>query len=129
MKKIIISLLIAIGVYQSAIAGVCDYTPSKLVGSVTTGTFGIGAGTTAATGMGMKAAGIYTITHATTGAVMLGSTASGASAAGTVGIMAGTGGVLGTIGSVLISPFVIIPAAIVAVGVGTYEGGCYLADG
>ncbi len=128
MKKLIITLLFAVFVSQSAIAGVCDYRPSKLIGGKTTGAVAGGAGATAAAGVGMKAAGIYTITHATTGATMLGSTAAGASAAGTTGIIAGTGGVLGSIGAAIMSPFVLIPAAVVAAGVGAYEGGCYLAE-
>ena len=57
---------------------------------------------------------------------MLGSTAAGASAAGTTGIIAGTAGFFGTIGAALLSPFVIIPAAVAAVGIGAYEGLCYL---
>ena len=128
MKKIIITLVVAMSLVQSAMADVCDYRPSELIGGKTTGTVAGGAGAAAATGVGMKAAGIYTITHATTGATMLGSTAAGASAAGTTGIIAGTCGVLGSIGAALMSPFVIIPAAVVAVSVGAYEGGCYLAE-
>lgn len=85
-----------------------------------------GTGAVAVTGVGLKAAGIYTLTHATTGAAMLGSTAAGASAAGTTGIIAGSAGFLGTAGAVLLSPFVIVPAAVTAVGIGAIEGGCYL---
>jgi hypothetical protein len=85
-----------------------------------------GTGAAAVTGIGLKAAGIYTLTHATTGAAMLGSTAAGASAAGTTGIIAGSAGFLGTAGAVLMSPFVIIPAVATAVSIGAYEGGCYL---
>ncbi len=50
------------------------------------------------------------------------------SCAGTVGIIAGTGGVLGTLGAVLMSPFLIAPAAIAAIGIGLYEGVCYMAS-
>jgi hypothetical protein len=127
MKKFIIAFAVAVSLSQSAIAGVCDYRPSELIGGKTTGAVGGTAGTAAATGIGLKAAGVYTITHATTGAAMLGSTAAGASAAGTTGIIAGSAGFLGTAGAVLMSPFVIIPAAVTAVGIGVYEGGCYLA--
>ena len=127
MNKIIIALVIGMSLAQSAIAGVCDYRPSELVGGKTTGAVAGTTGTAAAAGIGLKAAGVYTIPHATTGAAMLGSTAAGASAAGTTGIIAGSAGFLGTAGAVLMSPFVIIPAAITAVGVGVYEGGCYLA--
>jgi hypothetical protein len=127
-KTVTISLLISGIAIQSAMAGVCDYRPSKIVGSGTTAVVAGGTGTAAATGIGLQAAGIYTLTNATTGAAMLGSTAAGASAAGTTGIIAGSAGVLGTVGTVLMSPFVIIPAAVTAVGIGAYEGGCYLSD-
>lgn len=126
MKKIAVSLLLSGFLAQTAIAGVCDYRPSQLIGGATTSAVAGSTGTVAATGVGMKAAGIYTLTHATTGAAMLGSTAAGASAAGTTGIIAGSAGFLGTAGAVLMSPFVIIPTAVTAVGIGAYEGGCYL---
>lgn len=123
-----ISLLVSGFVVQSAFAGVCDHRPSKIIGGASTGVVAGGTGVAAATGIGMKAAGFYAITHATTGAAMLGSTAAGASAAGTTGIIAGSAGFLGTVGAVLMSPLFIIPAAVTAVGVGAYEGGCYLSD-
>lgn len=126
MKKIAVSILLSGFLSQAAIADVCDYRPSQLIGGAATGAVAGSAGAAAATGVGLKAAGIYTLTHATTGAAMLGSTAAGASAAGTTGIIAGSAGFLGTAGAVLMSPLVIIPAAITAVGVGAYEGGCYL---
>lgn len=126
MKKLIAYIFIAGFMSYPAIADVCDHTPSKLIGFSATGVGAIGAGATAAAGIGMKAAGFYTLTHAVTGATMLGSTAAGASAAGTVGIMGGTAGAIGTVSAVLMSPFVIVPAAVTAVGVGLYEGGCYI---
>lgn len=109
----------------NANAEVCDWRPSQHLGKGATATVGAGAGATAAAGIGLKAAGIYAITNATTGAAMLASTTAGASAAGTAGILAGTGGAIGVIGTALISPIVIIPAALVATGVGALEGGCY----
>ena len=121
--------LLVLGTFSQVVpAAVCDYTPSKLVGAGITGSVATGAGATAAAGIGLKAAGFYTITHAATGATMLASTAGGASAAGTVGIMGGTAGAIGTIGAALMSPFVIVPAAIIATGVAAYEGGCYLSE-
>jgi len=128
VKKKIVSVLLFGVLAQTAAAGVCDYRPSQLIGGGPTGVVAGGTGAAAATGIGMKAAGIYTLTHATTGAAMLGSTAAGASAAGTTGIVAGSAGFLGTAGAVLMSPFVIIPAAVTAVGIGVYEGGCYLKE-
>jgi hypothetical protein len=109
-------------------AEVCDWKPSKLVGKETSAVVGTGAGATAIAGVGLKAAGIYSITHATTGVVMLGSSAAGASAAGTVGILASTGGAIGAVGSALISPFLIVPATAVAIGVGAFEGVCYFSN-
>ena len=126
MKKIAVFLILSGFLAQTAIADVCDYRPSQLIGGAATGAVAGSAGAAAATGVGLKAAGIYTLTHATTGAAMLGSTAAGVSAAGTTGIIAGSAGLLGTAGALLMSPFVIIPAAVTAVGVGAYEGGCHL---
>jgi hypothetical protein len=124
---LVISTAVALSIGQIASADVCDYRPSSLLGGSTATATGVATGATAATGVGMKVAGVYTITHATTGAAMLGSTAAGASAAGTAGIIAGTAGFLGTVGAVLMSPFVIVPTAVAAVGIGAYEGACYLA--
>ena len=128
MKKIAVALLLSGLLAKTAIAGVCDYRPSQLIGGATTVAVAGSTGAAAATGVGMKAAGLYALTNATTGAAMLGSTAAGASAAGTTGIIAGSAGLLGTAGAGLMSPFVIIPAAVAAVGIGAYEGGCYLSD-
>lgn len=108
-------------------AGPCNFAPSKLVGGGKTAAVVATTGTTAIAGTGLQVAGIYAITNATTGAAMLGSTAAGASAAGTVGIISGTSGAIGAVGAALLSPFVIIPAAVVAVGLAGYEGACYLA--
>ena len=61
------------------------------------------AGVTAApsvTGGTMRIAGMYAIENYTTGAMMLGWPSGG-------GILAGTAGVIGTVGAVLMSPFVI----------------------
>ena len=128
MKAIVVGLIVSWLVAAPASAGVCDYRPSKVIGAVAASTVAGGAGATAATGIGTKAAGFYSLVHATTGLTMLGSTATGASAAGTVGIIAGSGGLIGTLGATLMSPFVVVPAAVTAVGLGALEGGCYLVD-
>lgn len=60
-----------------------------------------GIGTTA------KSLGLYTITHAVTGATMLGSTLGGASGAGTIGIMGKTSGFLLTKFMVFTNPWVL----------------------
>lgn len=113
---------------NSANAGACDYRPSQLIGGSGAGvvaTTGVG---TAAAGLAAKGAGFYTLTHAITGATMLGSTAGGASAAGTVGIMGGTAGLVGTAASALMAPATIIAGAVTAAGIGGYEGVCYFYD-
>jgi len=127
MQKLALCLLVAGTLSQPVAAAVCDYTPSKVVGAETTTAASATGAAVATAGVGMKAAGFYTLVHSVTGATMLGSTAAGASAAGTVGIIGGTAGVIGTAGAVLMSPFVMIPAAIVAGSIAAYEGGCYLA--
>ena len=130
MPKAITAVAFAVSLgsgYASAVE-VCDYTPTKLLGNKATTTAGVGAAAAAATGVGMKAVGLYAIQNAVTGAWMLGSTAAGASAAGTTGIIAGTAGARGTAGAVIMSAPVIIGGAVVAVGVGAFEGGCYLAN-
>ncbi|MEQ9038734.1 MAG: hypothetical protein RIE24_10305 [Silicimonas sp.] len=106
-------------------AGVCDYKPSKLVGAaVSTAAAAVG-GSVATAGVGLQAAGYYTLVHSTSGLVMLGSTAAGASAAGTTGIIAGSAGTGAAIASILMAPVTIVVGAITIVGVGSYEGACY----
>lgn len=125
-KRQILNALLAITSATAMSANaieVCKYAPSKLVGAT-----GVGAATTAVTGLGMKAFGLYAIQNGVTGAWMLGSTAAGASAAGTTGILAGTAGAVGAVGAALLSTPVIVGGAVIAVGVGAYEGGCYLAS-
>lgn len=107
-----------------AIAEVCDLRPSNIFGGTAAGVAGGGV---AAVGLGAKLGGFYTLTHAVTGATMLGSTAAGASAAGTVGIMGGTT-VLGTALAVIMSPITIIVGSGVAVAAAGYEGLCYFQD-
>lgn len=56
---------------------------------------------------------------------MLGLTAAGTSAAGTVGIVAGTGGTIGAVTAFLLAPVTLAVAAVTVVGVGAFEGACY----
>ena len=125
MKKYVVFLLVAGLFSSSAMARICDHKPSKLISAGATGSVAAGTGATAATGIGMNVAGFYTLANAATGATMLASTAAGASAAGTVGIIGGTAGAIGTACAVLMSPFVIVPAALVVGSIGLYEGVCY----
>ena len=63
---------------------------------------------------------------------MLGSKLGGASAAGTIGIIKGTGGIIGYTASVLMSPVVIkggmVVAVVSTVGAISYEAVCYFTE-
>lgn len=106
-------------------ASVCDYTPSSVAGKTATTISTALVGGSAAAGVGMQAAGYYTLVHAGSGLTMLGSTAAGASAAGTVGIIGGTAGLIGTAAAVLMAPITIVVGGITAIGIGAFEGVCY----
>lgn len=126
--KIWASLILAASAISfggSAYAEVCDYTPSNLAGKTATAIGTSIAGGGAAVGVGLKAAGYYTLVHAGSGLTMLGSTAVGASAAGTVGIVAGTGGAIGAVGAILMAPVTIVVGSLTIIGVGAFEGACY----
>lgn len=58
MKKIALSIIVAVMVSQSAIAGVCDYTPSNLIGGKGSAAVGGTAAAIATAGVGMKAAAL-----------------------------------------------------------------------
>lgn len=110
-------------------ADTCDYRPSRILGdSGSKAIIGGGVAVSSATGAA-TAAGLYTLVHASSGLTMLGSTMAGASGAGTIGIIAGTGGALGTAGAIILNPFVWVPAAIVGVGGAGFEATCaFLVD-
>lgn len=109
-----------------AVANLCDHRPSAYIAPAgSTAVAGV-TGAVGAAGAALKAAGIYVLTHAGSGLAMLGSTAGGASAAGTVGIMGGTAGTGALIAGWVLSPFVWPVAAAGSVSVIAYEGGCHL---
>ncbi len=126
------SLTTALGVSvfsTSAIAGACDWRPTHLLGNGGSAAALGTTGTLATAGGTLTAAGFYTLVHASSGLTMLGSTMAGASAAGTVGIVAGTGGAVGATAAVLMNPLVWLPAAIVGVGGAGFEASCaYFVD-
>ena len=114
---------------SSASAETCDYRPSRILGG-TGSTAVIGGGLSIASATGTASAlGLYTLVNAGSGLTMLGSTMAGASGAGTIGIIAGTGGAAGTAGAIILNPFVWVPAAIVGIGGGGFEAACaFLVD-
>ncbi|MFA7434389.1 MAG: hypothetical protein WCZ72_11855 [Gemmobacter sp.] len=126
--RVLLAALLPAAIATGASAAACDYRPSHLIGGGGTGAAIATGGAVAGAGTAVKAAGFYTLTHAATGATMLGSTAGGASAAGTVGIMGGTAGVVGTAAAIITAPVTIIGAAAVAVGTAGFEGVCYYLD-
>ena len=127
MKNILryTSLTACISFGFSANAKVCDYTPSNIAGQAATAAGTALVGGTAVAGVGLQAAGVYTLVHAGSGLTMVGLTAAGTSAAGTVGIVAGTGGTIGAVTAFLLAPVTLAVAAVTVVGVGAFEGACY----
>lgn len=125
-KSISVFVLLAAFVFSNNVhADVCDYKPSKLAGEAASAIAAGVGGSVVVAGAGMKAAGFYTLVHAGSGLTMLGSTAVGTSAAGTVGIMAGTAGAAGTVAAILMAPVTIAVGAATAVAVGGFEAACY----
>ena len=125
MKNLLSSaLLFALMFSSTAKADTCDYRPSRILGGTgSTAVIGGGLGLASATGTA-SALGIYTLVNAGSGLTMLGSTMAGASGAGTIGIIAGTGGAAGTAGAIILNPYVWVPAAIVGIGGGGFEAAC-----
>ncbi|RLA47056.1 MAG: hypothetical protein DRR42_17855 [Gammaproteobacteria bacterium] len=128
MKNLLLALTLTAMTTPALAGGVCDKRPSKLIssaGATATAAAGTSVGSAGAAG---TALGFYTLPHAVTGLTMLGSTAGGASAAGTVGIMGGTAGAIGTTAAIVLNPFVWGTALVVGVGTVAFEGACLLTD-
>jgi hypothetical protein len=125
MKKIKqLVVLVTFLMITSAANAQCDYRPSQWLGE---GETGVMTALVAGAGPALKKAGLYKFTH-TSGTIMLASKAAGASAAKTVGIIKGTAGLVGAVGSGLISSGAIITAVALAGVVVMFEGACYLID-
>lgn len=128
VRNLSFSAVLSLVWVTSASSGVCDYRLSQLVSPkaatavVTAG--GAGASVGPAT---MALGGLYFFPHAASGSVMLGSTLAGASGAGTVGIIGGSGFAAGVL-AVLTAPITLLVAAGTAITVGGAEAGCYFVD-
>ncbi|MBE9640761.1 hypothetical protein [Salipiger mangrovisoli] len=123
-----ISAIFSIAWATSSLSAICDYRLSKLIspsGAVVVIATG-GTGTTAGPAA-MALGGLYFFPHATSGALMLGSTLAGASGAGTIGIIGGSGFAASVL-AVLTAPITLILAAGTTVTVGGLEAGCYFVD-
>jgi hypothetical protein len=112
----------------AANAEVCDYRLSSLIGGSVATAGAVTAASTATVGATMNVLGYYTLTHAITGATMLGSTMVGSSAAGTVGIIGGTGAGIGAAGAAVMNPIGIAVGVVLAVAVGGSETYCFFQD-
>lgn len=112
----------------SSFCGVCDYRLSQLVGpEVATTVVTAGGGGATIGPATMALGGLYFFPHATSGGLMLGSTLAGASGAGTVGIIGGSGFAASVL-AFLTGPITLLVAGTTAVTVGGLEAGCYFAD-
>ena len=128
LRNLCLSAILSLVWVTSASSGVCDYRLSQLVSPaaatavVTAGGAGASVGPAA-----MAVGGLYFFPHAASGSLMLGSTLAGASGAGTVGIIGGSGFAAGVL-AVLTAPITLLTAAGTAVTVGGLEAGCYFVD-
>lgn len=127
-RNLALSGAISLSTAANASAGVCDLRLSQLVNSESAAATVTVAGAGATVGPAtMALGGLYFIPHATSGALMLGSTLAGTSAAGTVGIIGGSGFAASVL-AVLTAPLTLLVAAGTAVTVGGLEAGCYFVD-
>lgn len=128
IRTLSISATLSLVWITNSFAGICDYRLSQLA-SPATAAATVGAGGTVAT-VGpttMAVGGLYFFPHATSGTVMLGSTLSGASGAGTVGIIGGSGFAASVL-AFLTAPIILIAAGGAVVTVGGLEAGCFFVD-
>ena len=129
MQLKISALALALSLTGSTVlAGVCDYRLSQVVNPAAATTVVAVGGAGATIGPGAMALGsLYFFPHAASGTVMLGSTLAGASGAGTIGIIGGSGFAAGVL-AVLTAPVTVVIAAGTAITVGGVEAGCYFVD-
>ena len=129
MQLKISALALALSLTGSTVlAGVCDYRLSQMVNPAAATTVVAVGGAGATIGPGAMALGsLYFFPHAASGTVMLGSTLAGASGAGTIGIIGGSGFAAGVL-AVLTAPVTVEIAAGTAITVGGVEAGCYFVD-
>jgi hypothetical protein len=128
-RTVTLAVALATLIHGNAAAAACDFAPGRVLGPTGSGAATATVGVTSAAGAALQAAGFYTLTNAATGATMLASTAGGASAAGTVGILGGTAGAIGTAAAVLLSPALIVGGAALVGTSLAYEGVSWLRKG
>ena len=128
IRTLNLSAVLSIVWATSSFSGVCDYRLSQLASPAAATAALAGSGGAATVGPAtMALAGLYFFPHATSGTLMLGSTLAGASGAGTLGIIGGSGFAASVL-AVLTAPITLFVAAGTAVTVGGLEAGCYFVD-
>lgn len=128
-KTLSFSAALSLVCATSSFSAACDYRLSQLVGlSASAATVAVSGAVGAGAGKGaMVLGGLYFFPHATSGTLMLGSTLAGASGAGTIGIIGGSGFAASVL-AVLTAPVTVVVAAGTAVTVLSLEAGCYFVD-
>ena len=99
----------------SASAGLCDYKPSRLLGTMTASATG---------GEVADAVGHYALVNAQSGLSMLGTTAL---TGGAGAVVSGVSGFLASAIAFVTAPATIVAGSVTAVALGGYEGACYFA--
>ena len=128
IKTMSLSAVLSLVWATSSFSGVCDYRLSQLASPTAATAVVTGGGATATVGpTAMALGGLYFFPHATSGTLMLGSTLAGASGAGTVGIIGGSGFAASVL-AFLTAPITLVVAGGTAVTVGGLEVGCYFVD-
>jgi hypothetical protein len=108
-----------------AVAGVCDYRPSRLIGQAGAAASMAVSGGAAVAEAGLQVAGYYSLLQGGSALSLLGAATGGASAAGTAGVMAGAGQAIGGAAAILTAPATVVVGAVTFAGAGAYEGFCY----
>ncbi|NDW46704.1 hypothetical protein [Ruegeria sp. PrR005] len=128
LKSLSLALMFSVGGASTSYGGVCDYRLSELGNSAAaTGAVVVGGAGSTVGPATMALGGLYFFPHATSGTVMLGSTLAGASGAGTIGIIGGSGFAASVL-ALLTAPVTLAVGAVTAVSVGGLEAGCYFVD-
>jgi len=128
VRSLSLSAVLSLVWVTSASSGVCDYRLSQLASpTAATAVVAVGGAGASVGPATMALGGLYFFPQAASGSMMLGSTLAGASGAGTVGIIGGSGFAAGVL-AVLTAPITLFVAAGTAVTVGGVEAGCYFVD-
>ncbi len=116
MPKCFAAAITAVLLPAAAAAAVCDYKPSRLLGSMVSAANARTGGPAAAAG----AVGHYTLVNASSGLTLLGAAGGTAS-----GLATGASSFLASAIAFVTAPATIVAGSVTAVALGGYEGACY----